>query len=116
MYPPTDATSRLRRGGDGARGWKAEKPPPRPPAVADPTPADAGPADGDTVKPAPTLDPAKPVAPRLKPADQPVKRSGQVAVFVSRKEMKIFVRQGREPLFDMPLAIGEPDKPLANPC
>jgi hypothetical protein len=84
------------------------------PAVAEPTPADAGPADGDTVKPAPTLDPAKPVAPRLKPADQPVKRSGQVAVFVSRKEMKIFVRQGRVPLFDMPLAIDEPDKPLGT--
>jgi hypothetical protein len=66
------------------------------------------------VKPAPTLDPAKPIAPRLKSVDQPVKRSGQVAVFVSRKEMKIFVRQGRVPLFDMPLAIDEPDRPLGT--
>jgi L,D-transpeptidase catalytic domain len=84
------------------------------PAVAEPMPADAGPADGDVVKPAPTLDPDKPIAPRLKSVDQPVKRSGQVAVFVSRKEMKIFVRQGRVPLFDMPLAIDEPDRPLGT--
>jgi lipoprotein-anchoring transpeptidase ErfK/SrfK len=84
------------------------------PALAEPMPADAGPADGDVVKPAPTLDPAKPIAPRLKSVDQPVKRSGQVAVFVSRKEMKIFVRQGRVPLFDMPLAIDEPDRPLGT--
>ena len=84
------------------------------PAVTEPMPADGGAADGDTVKPAPTLDPAKPIAPRLKSVDQPVKRSGQVAVFVSRKEMKIFVRQGRVPLFDMPLAIDEPDRPLGT--
>jgi L,D-transpeptidase catalytic domain len=77
-------------------------------------PPEAAPPDGDLGKPAPTLDPAKPIAPRLKSADQPVKRSGQVAVFVSRKEMKIFVRQGMLPLFDMPLAIDEPDKPLGT--
>lgn len=81
------------------------------PGAAPPEPA---PADGDLVKPAPTVDPAKPIAPRLKSADQPVKRSGQVAVFVSRKEMKIFVRQGMLPLFDMPLAIDEPDRPLGT--
>src|SRR5262245_24550148 len=81
------------------------------PGGAPPQPAAA---DGDLVKPAPTVDPAKPIAPRLKSADQPVKRSGQVAVFVSRKEMKIFVRQGMLPLFDMPLAIDEPDKPLGT--
>jgi hypothetical protein len=77
-------------------------------------PAEAAPLDGDLVKPAPTVDPAKPIAPRLKSADQPIKRSGQVAVLVSRKEMKIFVRQGMLPLFDMPLAIDEPDKPLGT--
>jgi L,D-transpeptidase catalytic domain len=81
------------------------------PGAAPPEPA---PADGDLVKPAPTVDPAKPIAPRLKSADQLGKRSGQVAVFVSRKEMKIFVRQGMLPLFDMPLAIDEPDKPLGT--
>jgi len=42
------------------------------------------------------------------------KRSGQVAVFVSRKEKKIFVRQGFVPLFDMPIEIVNPDQPLGT--
>jgi hypothetical protein len=42
------------------------------------------------------------------------KRSGQVAVFVSRKEKKIFVRQGFVPLFDMPIEISNPDQPLGT--
>jgi hypothetical protein len=68
----------------------------------------------DVVKPAPADDPPKPIVPRLRAADQALKRSGQVAVFVSRKEMKIFVRQGMVPLFDMPVAIVEPDQPLGT--
>jgi len=35
-----------------------------------------------------------------------------VAVFVSRKEKKIFVRQGMAPMFDMPISIDNPDQPL----
>jgi len=50
----------------------------------------------------------------MKAADQPAKRTGQVAVFVSRKEKKIFVRQGFIPLFDMPIVIEEPDQPLGT--
>src|SRR5262249_35013255 len=63
-------------------------------------------------QPAPTVDPAKP--PRIKAAEEPITRSGQVAVFVSRKEQKIFVRQGFVPLFDMPLVIDQPDQPLGT--
>jgi hypothetical protein len=81
------------------------------PPVDDQPTSEAAPVDR---KPAPTLDPAKPIAPRLRPADQPVKRSGQVAVFVSRKEMKIFVRQGMVPLFDMPIVIDAPDQPIGT--
>jgi hypothetical protein len=84
------------------------------PAAAEPQPTEAAPGDGDAVKPAPTGDPAKPLAPHLRRADQPVKRSGQVAVFVSRKEMKLFVRQGMVPLFDTPVVIDEPDRPLGT--
>src|SRR5712691_9970759 len=84
------------------------------PAAAPPSPVEAAPGGSDTVKPAPTIDPAKPVAPRMKAADQPAKRTGQVAVFVSRKEKKIFVRQGFIPLFDMPIVIEEPDQPLGT--
>ncbi len=79
--------------------------------AAQAAPADAAPGN-DVVKPAPAIiDPMKPTAPRLK-ADQPPKHKGQVAVFVSRKEKKIFVRQGMIPLFDMPVVIAEPDQPL----
>jgi L,D-transpeptidase catalytic domain len=81
---------------------------------AAPDPIKAAPAASDAVKPAPTEDPPKPLVPRYKAADQPVKRSGQVAVFVSRKEKKVFVRQGFVPLFDMPVAIDEPDRPLGT--
>jgi hypothetical protein len=45
-------------------------------------------------------------------SDQPIKHAGQVAVFVSRKEKKIFVRQGMVPIFDMPVEIDDPDQPL----
>src|SRR5262249_30281974 len=65
-------------------------------------------------KPATTMDPPKPPVLRTKAADQPVKRTGQVAVFVSRKEKKIFVRQGMVPLFEMPITINEPDQPLGT--
>jgi L,D-transpeptidase catalytic domain len=84
------------------------------PATAQPGASENAPAGSDIIKPAPTIDPAKPITPRLRAAEQPVKRSGQVAVFVSRKEMKIFVRQGFVPLFDMPVVIDEPDRPLGT--
>jgi hypothetical protein len=82
------------------------------PSAAQPTDT---PAADDIAKPAPTADPPKPLAPsRMKSADQPVKRTGQVAVFVSRKEKKIFVRQGMVPMFDMPIVIEEPDQPFGT--
>ena len=37
-----------------------------------------------------------------------------MAVFVSRKEKKIFVRQGFVPLFDAPVVIEEPAQPLGT--
>jgi L,D-transpeptidase catalytic domain len=62
-------------------------------------------------EPPPIAEPAKPSSPsRMKPSDQPGAR--QVAVFVSRKEKKIFVRQGMTPMFDMPVGIDDPDRPL----
>jgi hypothetical protein len=84
------------------------------PATGQPRASENAPAGRDIIKPAPAIDPAKPITPRLRAVEQPVKRSGQVAVFVSRKEMKIFVRQGFVPLFDMPVVIDEPDRPLGT--
>ncbi len=87
----------------------AETPKPAQPAVQ------AAPAVAEPAKPAPDLnDPPKPAAPRIKNADQPKKPSGQVAVFVSRKEKKIFIRQGFAPIFEMPITIDQPEHPLGT--
>jgi L,D-transpeptidase catalytic domain len=95
-------------------GNAAELPQRSEPATPAQMPPAAAPSGSDVFKPAPTVDPAKPVTPPTKAADQPTKRSGQVAVFVSRKEQKIFVRQGFVPLFDMPVVIDQPDQPLGT--
>ncbi len=58
-------------------------------------------------------EPRKPAPPRNRAAE-PVKTSGQVAVFVSKREKKIFVRQGFVPVFDMPIEIANPDQPLGT--
>jgi lipoprotein-anchoring transpeptidase ErfK/SrfK len=73
----------------------------------------------DPVKPASdAVDPAKavplPVQPKTRTADQPVRHTGTVAVFISRKEKKLFVRQGFEPLFDVPVEIERPEQPLGT--
>ncbi len=90
-----------------------EVPQPLQPAPEPSMPAVA-PGGGDAVKPSPTIDPPKPGAPKTKAADQPQKRKGQVAVFVSRKEKKIFVRQGFIPILDMPIVIENPERPLGT--
>ncbi len=69
---------------------------------------------GGPEKPAQTTDPAKPPAPRATSAYQSVKRTGQIAVFVSRREKKIFVRQGFIPVLDLPVVIDEADQPLGT--
>lgn len=51
----------------------------------------------------------KPVA--AKPAP---KREGQIAVFVSRKDSKLYVRQNFAPLFDAPVTIAPSDRPLGT--
>lgn len=50
------------------------------------------------------------------PAPLPVlgKRSGPIAIFVSRKDAKLYVRQNFTPLFDMPIAIEASDRPLGT--
>jgi hypothetical protein len=96
---------------------------------AQPT-ADA-PAVSDTAKPAAQAAPAAPAASESKPAAMPVimapfpavarpdvsekpLKPGPIAVFVSRKERKIFVRKGFEPVFNAPVTIANPDQPLGN--
>jgi hypothetical protein len=93
-----------------------------PPALAVDAPA-AAPAATPAVEAAPgaepekreptETEPRKPLPPRNR-AGEPNKPSGQVAVFVSKREKKIFVRLGFVPLFDMPIEIANPEQPLGT--
>jgi hypothetical protein len=42
------------------------------------------------------------------------KHTGQIAVFISRKDSKLYVRQNFEPLFDVPVTIAPSDRPLGT--
>ncbi|WP_025035899.1 L,D-transpeptidase [Bradyrhizobium sp. DOA9] len=70
------------------------------PALA--TVPDAKKDEGRVTDPAPA---AKPDAP---------KRAGQIAVFISRKDSKLYVRQNFAPLFEVPVTIAASDRPLGT--
>jgi lipoprotein-anchoring transpeptidase ErfK/SrfK len=53
------------------------------------------------------------VDPAIAVATKPLK-PGPIAVFVSRKEGKIFVRKGFEQILEVPVAIAQPDQPLGT--
>jgi hypothetical protein len=87
-----------------AEAVKAEAPKPETPAAADAkAPAVVAPV-------ATTPDVAKP-ADAAKAA--PIKKS-PIAIFVSRKERKIFVRQDFEPVFEEAITIEHPEEPLGT--
>src|SRR5207237_10509408 len=45
---------------------------------------------------------------------EPPKRPGQIAVFVSRKDSKLYVRENFKPQFDVPITIAPSDRPLGT--
>ena len=55
-------------------------------------------------------DTTKPVV--IKP--EPPKRAGQISVFISRKDSKLYVRQNFAPLFQVPITIAASDRPLGT--
>jgi hypothetical protein len=60
-------------------------------------------------------DPGKPAAPKPGAATIAApKRSGQIAVFISRKDSKLYARQNFAPLFDVPVTIAPSDRPLGT--
>ena len=72
-----------------------------------------------------TVPAAAPVAPTSMPlkADlksdfaklgPPLKKTEQIAVFVSRKDSKLYVRQNLAPLFDVPVKIAADERPLGT--
>jgi hypothetical protein len=61
--------------------------------------------------PAPKAEPAPPPPPK---GEDVLQRPGQLSLFVSRREGKLFVRKGFTPAFDVPITIAQPDKPLGT--
>jgi hypothetical protein len=60
----------------------------------------------------PSIMPGNPAAVTAEPP-MPVRKT-PVSVFISRKEGRLFVRSGFEPLFDAPVTIRDPDQPLGT--
>jgi hypothetical protein len=57
------------------------------------------------------------LAPPAKPAEivkEPPAKKTPIAIFISRKEKKIYVRQDFEPLFNAAITIEQPEKPLGT--
>lgn len=79
-------------------------------AKAATTPAALSEPKGDQTRP---IDAVKAAAPKADPAAAP-KRSGQIAVFVSRKDSKLYVRQNFASLFNVPVTIAPSDRPLGT--
>jgi lipoprotein-anchoring transpeptidase ErfK/SrfK len=50
-----------------------------------------------------------PAVPEVKPL-----KPGPISVFISRKEGKLFVRKGFDPVFDVPVTFERPDQPLGT--
>jgi hypothetical protein len=97
---------------------------PKPEAPADTDPAQSVPTSSNEAKAAfamqatdqpatTTPNPAAPLAPKPAEAVKPLK-PGPISVFISRKEGKLFVRKGFEPVFDVPVTFEQPDQPLGT--
>jgi hypothetical protein len=78
-----------------------------PPPAADPAPA-AEPAPEP-----PAIDAAKAAGDAAMQAEAP-RKPGAVSVFVSKKTGRLYVRQNYQPLFDVPVEIRDPERPLGT--
>jgi len=76
------------------------------------TPAAAPATMTDAAKDLRSADAAKSAA--LSKADAIGRRSGQIAVFVSRKDSRLYVRQNFSPLFDVAVTIAADERPLGT--
>ncbi|MGF6432839.1 L,D-transpeptidase [Bradyrhizobium sp. Pha-3] len=83
-------------------------------SASDPVKAEAKadePAEAAADTPDAKKDPAR--LPGTARIDVP-KRAGQIAVFISRKDSKLYVRQNFAPLFEVPVTIAASDRPLGT--
>jgi len=58
--------------------------------------------------------PRETTGPEFKPVEPKPLKPGPIAVFISRKEGKLFVRKGFEPVFDAPVTFEDPNRPLGT--
>jgi lipoprotein-anchoring transpeptidase ErfK/SrfK len=70
-------------------------------------PRETGVTNAATVKSA--LDAPPPAVAEVKPL-----KPGPISVFISRKEGKLFVRKGFDPVFEVPVTFERPDQPLGT--
>jgi L,D-transpeptidase catalytic domain len=123
--PASPAKAAAPAQGDGAAtGAPAAAPamPGKEGAAQEPAPSTstaATPAEPDSsVNPASSADIAAPVEdiplPLSKPSRIAEGSGGPLAIFISRKAGKIYVRQNFTPLFDAPVTIEHPDQPLGT--
>ncbi|MFD2182022.1 L,D-transpeptidase [Rhodoplanes azumiensis] len=87
-------------------------------APVQPAPLTATPTSAPTTEAPVTAEPADGIVPAMPVAEQgppprPLK-PGPVAIFISKKEGKLFVRKGFEPIYDTPIQIADPDKLLGT--
>jgi hypothetical protein len=106
----TASREQTRTADAGALATPAEKPGDAAKAVIDvnssaPVNKDPGRIPGTAKPDAAQPDTASGVAPR---------RNGQIAVLISRKDAKLYVRQNFAPLFDAPVTIAPGDRPLGT--
>jgi lipoprotein-anchoring transpeptidase ErfK/SrfK len=92
---------------------RAQLPPLRIPSKPS-APAPATAADPSPERVAQPAEPVQPVQPSPAKPAEPGLRPGPVSLFVSRKEGKLFVRKGFEPVFDMPVRIEHPEAPIGT--
>jgi lipoprotein-anchoring transpeptidase ErfK/SrfK len=73
-------------------------------------------ADAPAVAPDAKKDPSRPPGAEKAAAAkaEPPKRAGQIAVFVSRKDGKLYVRQNFAPLFEVPVTIAPSERMLGT--
>lgn len=129
-----DATGALPelRGTKAAEAPAFASDPTRVAAAPDAPPAPAKAEAAEAPKPAETKQVAEPATPTEAPKSEatpaatlpeppaaalvPEKplRSGPVSIFISRREGKLFVRKGFEPIFDMPITIANRDQPFGT--
>jgi lipoprotein-anchoring transpeptidase ErfK/SrfK len=58
--------------------------------------------------------PRETTGPEFKPVEPKPLKPGPITVFISRKEGKLYVRKGFEPVFDAPVTFEEPNRPLGT--